>query len=154
MARVLRELPRATGNGLERASALRLDLTPEAVDAGVPLLRNLLEGLVSLLPDLESGAGDELGHRAAERWARGRVAAAGEHERRGGDLRQALGRVVVEERVEVGLEVFGRLLVGEGEHLLNERFDGPVVMRACGVDVKEETLEKGALARGDLDEPA
>src|ERR687894_388844 len=131
-ARVIRELLRPTGNGLERASALRLDLTPEGVDAGVPLLRNLLKGLVSLLlQDLEPGTGDELGHRAAERWARGRVAAAGEHERRGGDIRQALGRIVVEERV-----------------------DGPVVMSAWGVEVEEKTLEKGALAGGGLDEPA
>src|SRR5829696_2540766 len=135
MARVLRELPRATGNGLERASALRLDLTPEAVDAGVPLLRNLLEGLVSLLPDLEPGAGDELSHRVAERWARGRVAAAGEHERRGGYLRQAVGCVVDDEGLEEALEVLRRLFVREGEHLLDDLVDGPIVVSPRGVDV-------------------
>ncbi len=79
-----------------------------------------------LLHDLEPGAGDELGHCAAERWARRRIAAAGEHERRCGDLRQAVGRVVVEEGVEESLQVLGRLLVGEGEHLLDERLNAPV----------------------------
>ena len=42
-----------------------------------------------------------------------RVAAAGEHERRDRDLGQAVGRVVVDEGVEVALQVHCLLLVRE-----------------------------------------
>src|SRR3712207_6078426 len=78
-----------------------LNSPPEGIDTGVPLLRDLLEGLVGLLFHyLEPGAGDQLGDGAAERRARGRVAAAGEDERRGCDLRQAVGHVMIEEGVE------------------------------------------------------
>ena len=118
-----------------REPARRLDhLAPEGVDAGVPLVRDLLEGLVGLLsmtsnraPGISSATG-----RPSAR-AGGRVAAAGEDERRGGDLGQAVGRVVVEEGVEVALQVLGLLLVREGEHLLDELVDGPVVVcpRRC-----------------------
>jgi hypothetical protein len=38
-----------------------LDLAPEGVDSDVPPVRDLLEGLVGLLHDLEPGAGDQLG---------------------------------------------------------------------------------------------
>lgn len=43
--------------------------------------------------------------------------------------------------------------MGEGEHLLDELVDGPVVVRPRRVDVEEEPLEEGALARRDLDQP-
>jgi hypothetical protein len=58
-----------------------LDLAPEGVDSGVPPVRDLLEGLVSLLHDLEPDAGDQLGNGAANRRAGGRVAAAGHDDR-------------------------------------------------------------------------
>jgi len=58
-----------------------LDLAPEGVDSGVPPVRDLLEGLVGLLHDLEPGAGDQLGNGAAKRRAGGRVATAGHDER-------------------------------------------------------------------------
>jgi hypothetical protein len=45
-------------------------------------------------------------------------------------------------------------LWGEGEHLLDELVDGPVVVRPRRVDVEEEPLEERALARSDLDQPA
>jgi hypothetical protein len=57
------------------------------------------------------GAGDQLDHGAAKRRAGGQIAAAGQHQRRGGDLRQAVGRVVIDEGVQVALQVLGRLLV-------------------------------------------
>jgi hypothetical protein len=44
-------------------------------------VRDLLEGLLGLLHDLEPGAGDQLGNGAAKRRAGGRVAAAGHDER-------------------------------------------------------------------------
>ena len=48
-----------------QSSTLRLDLAPEGVDAGVPLVRDLLEGLVGLpLHHLELGAGDHARRRA------------------------------------------------------------------------------------------
>jgi hypothetical protein len=56
-----------------------------------------------LLHHLEARAGDQAGDGLAERRPRGRVAAAGEDERRGGDLGEALARVVVEEGVQVAL---------------------------------------------------
>jgi hypothetical protein len=56
---------------------------------------------------------------AAKLRARGRVAAAGEHEGRRGDLGEAVGGVVVEEGVQVGLQVLGRLLVREGTPWMN-----------------------------------
>jgi hypothetical protein len=61
---------------------------------------------------------------------------------------------VVQEGVEVALQVLGRLLVREGEHLLDELGDGAVVVRPGGVDVEEEPFEEGAFAGGDLDQPA
>ena len=85
-------------------------------------------GLV--LHHLEAGAGDQLGYGAAELRATGRVATTGEHQRRGGDIRQAIGRIVLEERVEGALQILGRLLVGKREHLLDDLVDGPVVVRA------------------------
>jgi hypothetical protein len=89
-------------------SASSVNLPPEGVDTGVPLLRDLLEGLVGLLlHDLEPRAGDQFGDGAAKRRARGRVPAAGEDKRRGGDLRQAVDRVVIEAGVEVALQVIG-----------------------------------------------
>jgi hypothetical protein len=39
-----------------------------------------------LVEDLEPGAGDQVGHGAAELRACGRVTAAGQHQRRRGDL--------------------------------------------------------------------
>ena len=107
-----------------------------------------------LLHDLEPGAGDQLGDGAAERRSRGRVAAAGEDERRGGDLRQAVCRVMIEERVEVALQVLGPLFMREGEHFFDELGDGPVVVRPRGVDVEEEPLKERTLAGGELDKPA
>ncbi len=80
--------------------------------------------------------------------------AAGEHERRGGDLRQPVGRVTGDEGVDEPLQVLGRLLVGEGQHLLDELVDGPVVVCPRGVDPQEEVLEERALARRELDQPA
>ncbi len=132
-----------------------LDLLPEGVDARVPLVRDLLEGLVGLLlHHLELGAGNELGNGAAEFRATGHIAAAGEDERWDGDLGQAVGRVVLDEGVEEPLQVLGRLLVGEGEHLLDDLLDGSVVVRPRRVDPHEEPLEERALARRDLDQPA
>lgn len=61
---------------------------------------------------------------------------------------------MVEEGVEEALDVLGRLLVGKGERLLDDLVDGAVVVRAGGLDVEEEPLEEGALAGGDLDQPA
>ena len=107
-----------------------------------------------LLHDLELGAGDQLGDAAAERWAGARVAAAGEHERRDRDLGQAVGRVVVDEGIEVALQVLGVLFVREREHLLDDLVDGPVVVRPRGVDVEEEPLQERALAGGVLDQPS
>ncbi len=88
--------------------------------------------------------------------ARGRpteVAAAGQHQRRRGDLRQPIGRVVLEEWAQVALQILGGLLVREGEHVVDERGDGPVLVRPRAVDVEEEPLEEGALAGGDVDQP-
>jgi hypothetical protein len=45
-----------------------------------------------------------------------------------------------------GTLIFGRLLVREGEHLLDELVDRPVVVRPRRLDA-EEGLEEGALAR-------
>jgi hypothetical protein len=60
----------------------QLDLAPEGVDPGVPLVGDLLEGLVGLLlhdlEDLEAGARDPVGDGAAQLRATGRVAATGE----------------------------------------------------------------------------
>src|SRR5919202_3416612 len=82
-------------------SAPRLELAPEGVDAAVPVVRHLLEGLVRLLlHHLDAGARDQLSDGPAELRSAGRVAPAGEHERRRGDLRQPLG-VVVEPRIYV-----------------------------------------------------
>jgi hypothetical protein len=64
-----------------------------------------------LFHHLEPGTRDPLGDGAAELGAAGRVPAAGEDERRGGDLRETVGRVVVDEGVEVALQVLRRLLV-------------------------------------------
>ena len=66
-----------------------------------------------LLHDLEPGAGDPVGNGAAQLRASGRVAAAGQHQRRRGDLRQAVGRVVIDEGIEVALQILGRLLCGK-----------------------------------------
>jgi hypothetical protein len=61
----------------------RVHVAPEGVDAGVPLIGRLLEGLVGFLfHDLEAGAGDQLGDGAAELGAAGGVEPAGEHEGR------------------------------------------------------------------------
>jgi hypothetical protein len=48
--------------------------------------------------------------------------------------------------VLTGNLIFGRLLVREGEHLLDELVDRPVVVRPRRLDA-EEGLEEGALAR-------
>jgi hypothetical protein len=57
---------------LRARSGSRLDLPPEGVHAGVPLVRNLLEGLVGLfLQDLEAGAADKVGDLTADLWAHG-----------------------------------------------------------------------------------
>jgi hypothetical protein len=103
--------------------------------------------------DFEAGAGDQLGDGATELRAAGRVAAAGEHERRRRDPWQAVGRVVVDQRVQEPLDVLGRLLVRERQHLADDRVDGAVVMGPRGVDVEEEGLEERALARRHLDQP-
>jgi hypothetical protein len=119
-------------------SVPHLDLAPEAVDPGRSTRPGLLERLMGLvLHDLEAGAGDQLGNGAAKLRARGRVAAAGQDEGRGGDLREVVGRVVVEEGVQVALQVLGRLLVREGQHLLDELGDGPVVVGPGGVDARK-----------------
>jgi hypothetical protein len=66
-------------------SAPCLDLPPEGIDARVPLVRYLLEGLMCLfLHDLELRAGNKLGNGATEFRARGRVTATGENQRRSG----------------------------------------------------------------------
>jgi hypothetical protein len=99
------------------------DLAPEGVDPGV---RDLLEGLVGLLlHDLEPGARDPVGDGAAEFRATDRVAAAGQHERRDGNLGQAVACVVAYEGVDLALQVLGALPVREGEHVLDELGDGP-----------------------------
>jgi hypothetical protein len=99
-----------------QVSAPCLHLAPEGVHAGAPLVRDLLEGLMGLLlHHLEAGAGDQFGDGATELRATGAVAPAGEDERRRRNLRQAVGRVVVEEGVEEGLQVLGPGLVGKGE---------------------------------------
>jgi hypothetical protein len=56
--------------------------------------------------------------------------------------------------VEEVLQVLGRLLVGEGEHLLDDLVDRAVVVGPRRVVSQEERLEERALARCDLDEPA
>ena len=65
-----------------------LYLAPEGVDAGVPVVGRLLEGLMGFLfHNLELGSWDQLGDGAAELRAAGRVEPAGEDERGRGDLR-------------------------------------------------------------------
>jgi hypothetical protein len=101
---------------------------PEGIDAGVPLVRYLLERLMSLLVQELELAGDPLRDGPPQLGPAGRVAAAGEDERRGRDLCEAVGRIVVEEGIEVALHVLGRLLVWKGEDLLDEPVDRPVVV--------------------------
>lgn len=141
------EIPWSCGHLAPRAelrhSGPRLDLAPEGVDAGVPSVRYLLKGLMGLLEhDLELRAGDPLRDGAAKLRTSSRVAAAAEDERRCGDPRQSVGRVVVEEGVYVPVKVRGSLLVREGEDLIDELGDCPVVVRPRGLDVQENPSRK------------
>ena len=104
------------------------------------------------LLDLEERAGDQVGDHLAELGARA-GSAPPEHQRRRGDLRQPVGGVVFGQRVQEALQVLGRLLVRKGEHVVDERGDGPVLVRPGGVDVEVEALEEGARAGGDVDQP-
>jgi len=71
--------------------ASSVNLPPEGVDTGVPLLRDLLKGLLGLLlHHLEQGIGDQLGDGAAKRRARRRVPTTGEDERRRCDRRSVV----------------------------------------------------------------
>jgi hypothetical protein len=61
---------------------------------------------------------------------------------------------VIDEGVDIAVQVLGRLLVREGQYLLDELVDGAVVVRVSRVDPQEEALQEGTLARSDLDLPA
>src|SRR5512132_694055 len=94
-------------------SVSRLNLAPEGVDAGVPLVGDLLEGLVGLPGlDVEARVRDSRGDRSTKaRWQDG-VEFAGQDEGRGGDLRQAVSGVVGEAHLDLGLKGLDGLLVG------------------------------------------
>jgi hypothetical protein len=79
LSRVLagRAAPWAAQSWAQMSASERLNFPPEGVDAGIPLVRDLLEGLMGLLlHDLEPGARDQLRNGAAELRATGHVAAA------------------------------------------------------------------------------
>ena len=146
------------GRSMLRTSAAEgahLDLAPESVNAGVPFLRNLLEGLMSFLfQDFEPGAGDQVRDGTAEFGAAVLVPRAGEDKCRHGDLPKPVGRVVIDHGVEETLHILRFLLVREGEDLIDDPGDRPVVVRACGVDIEIEPFEKCTLSRRRLDQPA
>ena len=98
-----------------------LELAPEGVDAGVELVRHLLKGLVSLArQDVEGCVRDRVGDEAAEARRQDDVELTGQHERRRGDLREAVDRVVRQAYVDLRLKGLDGLLVGEGQGLLDD----------------------------------
>src|SRR3954447_17214910 len=81
------DLPRSRGVGRRLAG---LDLAPEGVDASVPLVGNLLEGLVGLPGQhFELGARNPLGDESPEARRQDSVELASHHQGRRGDLRKA-----------------------------------------------------------------
>ena len=96
MAAYTRRLAASPRRSPERASAPRFDLAPEGLDAGVELVRDLLEGLVCLPGhDVEARVRDSRGHRSTEARRQDDVELARQDERRRGDLRKAIRRSCV-----------------------------------------------------------
>jgi hypothetical protein len=71
--------------------------------------------------DFEARVRDSRGDRSTEAWRQDDVELAGQDERRRGDLRKAVFRVVRDADVDLRLEGLDGLLVGEGQRLLDRR---------------------------------
>jgi hypothetical protein len=67
--------------------------------------------------DLETCVRDFRGYGLTEAGRHEDVEPAGEHQRRRGDLREPVGRVMCEADVDLRLKVLERLLMGEGRSL-------------------------------------
>jgi hypothetical protein len=107
--------------GSKCASAPRLELMPESLDAGVQLVWNLLEGLVCLpRHHLQARVRDSHGDRSTHAWRHYEVEFAGQHERRSRGLLKAMLCIMPEADVDLRLKGLDGLLVGEGQRLLDE----------------------------------
>jgi hypothetical protein len=138
-----------------RVSGAGVDVAPEGVDAGVELVRDLLEGLMGFAGhDLEERVRDLGGNGSTEARRQDDVELPGDDERWGGDAREAVGRVMRKAGVDLRLEGVDGLLVGEGQRLADDLAYGAVGVRARRVDPGEECVEEGALARRDLRQPS
>src|SRR3954466_8722930 len=105
----------------EWSSAPHLNLPPEGVHPGVPLVWDLLEGLVGLSGhDLEACLWDCLGDRSPDARRQDVVELPGQDQRRRGDLRKAVRRVVPEAHVDLCLKCLDGLLVGERQRLRDD----------------------------------
>jgi hypothetical protein len=132
-----------------------VDVPPEHVDATVPLVWDLLEGLVGLFGEyFEPGAGDGVGHAAPVARRQDGVELTGHHKGGHRDLRQAVDGVVLAAGIDLRLEILDGLLVWKGQRLLDDLLHCPI--RVCGwrIDPCEEGLDEGAVAGGDRREPA
>ena len=138
-----------------REPARRLaHLAPEGVDAGVPLVRHFLEGLVRFSGHhFEPRARDCLGNCAPEARGREDVDLAGQDQRRHGDLPEPVERIMGHEPLQLRLERLGGLRMREHQRLLDDLLHHAVRVRARRVDPQEERLHHRALAGRDVREP-
>ena len=94
-----------------------------------------MEGLVRFFSqDLEPGTGDGVGDDTAVARRGDHVQAAGQDERRHGDLRQPADGVMGQKGVDAALDGLGGRLMREGQHLLDDLLCGAVGVGAGGVD--------------------
>jgi hypothetical protein len=81
--------------------------------------------------DLEARVRDSRGDRSTEARRQDDVELAGQDQRRRGDPRKAIFRVVREADVDLRLKGLDGLLVGEGQRLLDDSFYRAVRVRAA-----------------------